>query len=530
MLKKCLSAINLSFILLITGCQNNSTSGSKTELRVSTESDIQTLDPRLARDLTTIRALSSVYEGLFRSNEHGGYDLAAAEQFEISPDKKTYTFTIRPAVWSDGSPVTAQDFEQTWKSTLSPHFPAPNAYQLYSVKGAKEAKEGKGSIEQVGITAPDQRTLIVELNDPVPYFIELLTLPFFYPVHEKVRSHEGQLQSESRNFAFNGPFALDHWAQHNEFVLKKNPYYWDKDSVQLQKISFIELDNTTMLNMFRQKQLDWAGSAMSTIPTDALPSLKESGLLEVAPAPGVYMVRVNVESVPFNNKKMRRAFAYALNRKDLIDHVLMGNQIPAMGFVPSQLFVNTPYYKEKSFFKDDNVKKARKLFKQALAELNMSKEDLPVIELCYTSNERYNKIAQVVQQQWKNAFGIEVQLHACESKSYLEKIRNHSYQIGLGSWFGDFMDPITFLDVYKYKDNGTNNTQWENPKYIALLDNSFQASDEQARAQMLYNAEKILMVDMPIIPLFYSTYNYLRAPELKNVYFSDLAYKKAYKE
>lgn len=529
MLKKLFSAICL--LIFSVSCQkDNSTESRSTELRLSSESDPATLDPRLARDLATITMMNSLYEGLVRSNATGGLDLAGAEEIQISDDHKTYTFKIRPNHWSDGSPVTAYDFEETWKSSLSPEFPAPNAYQLYHIKGAKEGKEGKLVADQMGIKAIDDQTLVVELEKPLPYFLELLTCPFYFPVHKQIREKGGQLETGTTLYAFNGPYELDHWSRSDEFVAKKNPFYWDSSAVKLEKISLVVLENNTMLNLFRQNELDWAGSPLSTIPTDAIPTLKDKGILEVAVAPGVYMIRLNCEKPPFNDKKIRQAFSYALNRKDLVDFVLLGNQIPATGFVPTGIFAKTPYYNPNPFFKDNDLEKARHLFEEALAENQMTREQLPTITVSYLANERYHKIAQVVQQQWKNAFGIEIALQVYESKSYLDQIRNHTYQAGLASWFGDFFDPITFLEVFQYKNNGTNNTQWESPLYTELLAKSYVTPNPQERAKVLVQAEEVLMNEMPVIPLFFASYNYMKAPDVKNVYFSDLAFKTAYKE
>jgi oligopeptide transport system substrate-binding protein len=287
------------------------------------------------------------------------------------------------------------------------------------------------------------------------------------------------------------------------------------------------LDNPTALQLFQNGGLEWTGSPLSTLSVDALASLKKQNVLEVKPSAGTYLFRINSEKPPFTSVKMRQAFALALNRSDLVEHVLQGNQIPAFGIVPSSFLEGGPY------FNDHDVLKARALFTEALREQMMTIEDLPAITIFYAANERAHKIAQVAQQQWKEALGVNVLLQSYEPKVYYDQLKKHDYQLGIGSWFADFRDPISFLEIFKLKDNGTNNTQWEHPDYIALIDASSKTADNQERSRLLQEAEKVLIQQMPVIPLFYNSYNYVRKPSVKGVYFSELGYldfKHAYLE
>lgn len=504
-------------LLLCTACFPEKPQIGKTKsIRVSTETDPQSFDPRLVRDLSDATFIHALYEGLMRTTGGAEPEPALAESFTLSPDKKTYTFHLRQSEWSNGEPVTAHDFSETWKSMLDPALPAPNAYQLYTIKGAKEAKEGKAPIELVGIQPLDDKTLVVELTHPTPYFLHLTATYFLYPTHHSLRN--GQKGAEATPVT-NGPFQLDpNQKFSNEWSMIPNPYYWDRQAVKLDAIKIVKLDNSTALKLFDQQELEWAGSPLSTIPIDTMAALKQKGNLKITPAAGVYFLRVNVDTSPFDQPKMRRAFALALNRSDLIEHVLQGNQLPAGRYLPPSFAAADP------LFKDNDLKRAKSLFKKALAEQGLTASSLPPISLCYSSNARGHKIAQVLQQEWKEAFGIDIQLQGCESKVFFDRLKNHEYQIAIGSWFADLLDPISFLDVFKHKNNGTNNTQWENPRYIELLDSSAQAVNVQERQQLLTQAEELLIEEMPIIPLFFSTYNYLQSPHLKGVYFSELGY------
>ena len=519
----CFPFILFSFCLLIwTGCHQSekSTTRQSSTLRMNIEGDPQTLDPRRVRDLPTVTMIHMLYEGLMRMQADGQPQPALAEKVTLSPDKKTYTFHLRPSIWSDGQPITAHDFEQTWKSLLDPQSPSPNAYQLYVIRGAQAAKEGQASPEQIGVSAPDDSTLIVELEQPTPYFLHLTATHFFYPVHASLRqqSKDASALPDSQIFT-NGPFQLKKWSHHNELILTPNLHYWDKQNVHLDGIHLVVLDNSTALQSFQRGELDWTGSPLSTLSVDALASLKDQGKLEVTPAAGVYLIRVNIEKPPFDHVKMRQAFALALNRADLVEYVLQGNQEPAFGLIPYSFIDGQP------FFDDDNLSLARRFFQEALEEQSLSLEKLPPITLYYASSERAHKIAQVAQQQWKAALGVNVSLQSNEAKVYYDRLKNHDYQLGIGSWFADFHDPMSFLEIFKSKDNGTNNTQWENPRYIKLLNQSSLARlSQEKRHKILKQAERVIMNEMPVIPLFFGSYNYVKDPTLKGVYFSELGY------
>lgn len=518
MLSRLLTVLMISLsALTLSSCFPTKPLAKQKVLRISVEDEPHTLDPRQARDLATATAIHLVYEGLFRAQGGSIPEPALAASYTVSPDQKTYTFKLRPSGWSNGQPVTAHDFEATWKSVLNPTYAAPNAYQLYVIKNGQKAKEGKVPLDQVGVKATDASTLVVELENPTPYFLELLSTYFFYPASPTLLAYQGKEPLDPSRIPTNGPYQLASWKQ-NEFIVTPHPHYWDRQAVKIDQIAFSHVDNLTAYQLFRKDEVDWTGSPLGTLPTDALQNLKQSGDLKTKSSAGVHLLRLNVEKAPFDNSKVRRAFAYALNRTELVEHVLQGNQIPATGIVPSQTASKS------SFFQDGNLNQARAMFKQYLLDNKLTVQTLPPITLLYGNNERSHKIAQVAQQQWKEAFGIEPQLQSVESKVFFSQIKNHDYQISIGSWYADYNDPISYLEIFKYKDNGTNNTQWQNSAYIYLLDQSTQAKNPHQRNSLLLAAEKVLMDEMPVIPLFFNTYNYLQKPTVKGVYFSELGY------
>jgi oligopeptide transport system substrate-binding protein len=490
--------------------------GKKSTLTVAVANDPISLDPRLVRDLSSSSVMRLLYEGLLRTNLQGVVAPGIAESYTLSDDKKTYTFHLRQSLWSDGSPLTAEDFEQSWKSVLSPSFPAPNAYQYYLIKGAKAAKEGVISVDEVGIKAKGPSTLIVELEQPALYFIEMVGCHFFFPVHNSTRN---QPENDGRIGIVNGPFKLSEWVKRSEMNVDRNANYWDAEKVALERISLQVLDEHTALQLFKAGKMDWVGSPLSTLPQDAIDILKKHNQLQIADAAGTHLFRLNTAKAPFNNEKMRRAFALALNRQEIVDHVTQGNQLPAIALIPPSFGLS-----HSNLYADHDLIGALALFNEALTEAKLTKSELPSISLSYASNDRNHKIAQTVQQQWNKAFDIEMVLDTAEMHMQLDKIKNGNYQIGLGGWYADIHDPINFLEIFKLADNPTNQTAWHNPDYAALLNASSLESDPARRKLLLAQAERILLEGMPIIPLFHGSYNYLKNDRVHDVYFSPLGY------
>jgi oligopeptide transport system substrate-binding protein len=487
------------------------------EVRIALN-EATTCDPRLARNLGAINVVRFLFDGLVRQNANGKLEPALAESYEISPDGITYTFTLRNCNWSNGDKITAQDIEYSLKSSLDPAFQAPNAYQLFVIQNAKASYDGKLTPDTIGVKALNERIVEIKLENPTPYFLELLTFHPFFPVSEKwVKTHPDWKEGTEMACVSSGPFVLESWNPHSEIALKKNSAHFDAQRVKLEKIQLTCLDENTALNMFEVGDLEWAGSPISSVPPDAISTLKKEKKLQIAPAAGTQIIRVNCESLNFSNPKMRHAFAYAIDRAGICEHILQGGHFPATSFVPPCMGLP-----KNSFFDEQSPDKAKALFQEALME--SKQENSSPITLSYVTNERNQKIAQALQQNWKNVFQIDVLLEPCESKTFFDKISKRDFQLALGSWFADYNDPISFLSVFQYKNNGTNNTQWESQEYQKLLAESALAQDSQKRFQILDSAQEVLMSEMPAIPIFHYTFNYLIKDSLKDANLSPLGY------
>ena len=505
-------------VLALSGCGKKSTqcscahSASAQSLRLNISSEPQTLDPRKARALADINLIKMFNEGLTRVDKNGKASLALAKDVQISDDGLTYRFTLHSSKWSNGASVTSHDFAYAWKKSLSPTFNSPNSYMLYVIKNGKEVKAGKLPSSLLGIETPDEHTLVVQLDHKVPYFLELTEHPIFFPVSEKFdRLHPNWAENRETHIS-NGPFMMSDWKHHNLIEAKRNSSYWDAKAVNLSSLTMYMVTQETGFKMFGLNQLDWDGSPFSTIPVDALDTLRQANQLESAPVLATSWIRINLDRQPFQSKKMRRAFALALNRQDIVEHVTQGNQIPATGIVPKTMGLQ-----DEPYFKDGQADEAAELFEEALIEMGVAREQLPEIVLTYPASECNHPLTQALQQQWYAAFGIRVRLEPIESKVYFSRVSKQDYTLSLGSWFADFNDPVNFLEVFKTKSNGTNNTNWESPSYAKLLETSYNCKDPEKRLSYLKQGEQLIMDEMPVIPIYYYTLLFVKDDDVKNV-------------
>jgi oligopeptide transport system substrate-binding protein len=491
------------------------------ELRVNINSEPPALHPGLASDATSGGVLLQTFEGLTRTGKDGKPENAMAEEITTSEDLTTYTFKLRDAQWTNGDPVVAEDFVYAWKWALDPANQASYAYQLYYVKGAQAINEGKAGAETLGVKAVDDKTLEVTLENPTPYFLELTAFYTYYPVNHKVATADANWHTEAgENYVSNGPFKMTEWSHQDKIVLEKNDTYWDAETVKLDKVEMYMInDPNTELSMFDNGELDRAGSPFGTLPTDALPQLKESGDLIVKPIAGTYWYKFQTEVPPLNNKNIRKALSYAINRKAIVENITQGGQIPAMAAVPPSMIPEN----EQGYFADADLAKAKEFLQAGLDEMGLKDaSELPAITLSYNTSEAHQKIAQAVQDMWKNDLGVNVTLDNAEWAVYIDKLHKGDYMVGRMGWLGDFNDPINFLELFREKNGGNNDTFWEHPEFKKLLADSQKETDPEARMQMLKDAEAIFMDEMPVAPIYFYTNVWVEKENLKEVVVSGL--------
>jgi oligopeptide transport system substrate-binding protein len=470
-------------------------------LRMNVIREPSTMDPRKGSEFIGSTFHFILFEGLTRLNTDYSVSPAQAKSIEISDDRKTYTFHLRGTQWSDGSPVIAADFETAWKKILTPDFPAANAPLLYPIKNAEEAKKGLVPIDEVGIHSIDDKTLVVELKNPTPYFLELVSFCVFSPIkHDLDASNPDWMNHAGENYICNGPFKLVSWKHNNEIVVEKNPFYWEKDLIPLEKIQVSMVkDENTVLKMYENGELDFLGTALSPIPNDVLLKYHQQGLLKSYSSAATTAISFNVTQYPFTSRHMRKAFSYSIDRRDIVDNITQLGEEVATQLIPTCL-KHSPAH---SYFKDHKIKKAKRHFAKGLKDLGITAEEFPTLTYDYSYSDLNHKLAQILQQQWARNLGVKIELQHCEHKVLLDKLVKRDYTFAQSFWFSQYHDPMSILERYKYQTNPKNFSNWENPDYIRLLEKTAFDSTIEERAKTLEAAEAIIMQEMPVTPLYH---------------------------
>lgn len=292
------------------------------------EGDPHSLHPHLGVDLRSRCLYLSLFEPLMRRNPSGKLEFAAAEKVDIDPTQRIYTFHIRPHIWSNGEAVTAHHFEQAWRFALDPGSYCIRADLFYPIKNAEKVKKGELPQEALGIRVPNDKTLIVELQHPTPYFLDLTASSFFSPLYDPTDKEPTQ---------FNGPFIVGKWNHEQKLILLRNPDYWDRSAVQLQEVWFTMVkDPMTALAMYEKGELDLVGDPFSSLPFDAIPNLMESDRLRTRPISRIFYLFLNTNSYPLNDKSIRKALGLSIDRQQLTQHLFFG-EIPTMSPLPLSL-------------------------------------------------------------------------------------------------------------------------------------------------------------------------------------------------
>lgn len=483
-------------------------------LHLNLKNEPATLDPRRGGDVISSNLHFILFEGLVRLNADGSISPAQARSFDISEEGTVYTFHIRDAMWSNGTAVTAYDFEKSWKDILDPNFPSINTHLLYPIKNAEAAKKGKIPLMEVGITAKDEKTLVVTLEKPTPYFLDLIAFCVFFPVNSQIdKDFPDWAHHAGEHFVSNGPFILKGWKHNNEIIVKKNPSYWDANRIHLEAIHFSMVGNeATALQMFENGQLDMIGDPLSPLPIDAIPTLKKKGKLFNHPAGGTTMITFNVDRAPFNNAKIRKAFGYAIDREGIVKNITQMGEIAATNLIPPVLKNDRNH----PFFKDADVKRAQILLEEGMQELGISREAFKDLIYPYSTSEVNHKIAQALQQQWQQVLGIHVKIENVEHKVLMDKLIKRDYTFAQGLWLAQYNDQMNILERFRFKTNAKNYPNWENAEYSHLLEQSFYENGTK-RLETLEKAESLFLEEMPICPIYHWDMAYMIQPHLKNV-------------
>jgi oligopeptide transport system substrate-binding protein len=516
------------------------------------------IDPAITTGIPEANIELQVFDGLTRIDKNNMPQPAIAKSWTISTDRKTYLFTLRDAYWTNGTPVTAYDFEYAWKRALSPEIASEYAYQLYYVYGGEAfnksikvgskyyvqavdaqgnpltKKEGDKEVavpnmkkeidpsKNIGVRALNAKTLKVYLQSPTVYFLNLTAFPTLMPVCKAVVSKNDKWAADVKTYVTNGPFKLIEWSHNEKMVFIKNPTYWDKEKVKLTKITYYMVeDESTALAMFQSGQLD----AAANVPVSELPQLVASGEAQILPYLGTYYYLVNVTKKPFNDVRVRKALLLAINRAGITKSITQGGEVPALGFVPYGIADALPgsdfrTASQEKFYADNDLVTAKALL--AAAGYPNGK-GFPAFTILYNTSNRHKSIAEAIQQMWKKNLGITCTLKSEEWGVYMDDRQHLNYNVSRAGWIGDYMDPNTFLDMW-VTGGGNNDTGYSNKSYDAYIAKAKATMDPKARMAALHAAEKILMTDMPILPIYYYTNPVLLSKNIKNFYQSTLGF------
>ena len=493
------------------GCSRNETNvgdGDRSQvLHRGIGPDLSDLDPQLATQTADYTVLSSILEGLVSEDPVDLHPVpGVAESWDVSPDGLTYTFHLRPgARWSNGDPVTSGDFLASWRRMLTPGLAATNASQLFLVRGAEAFYRGGPDFSTVGLGVPDPRTLTVVLEHPAPWFLSMLSGPAWMPVPIKTVSKYGPVGlggnpwAAPKSWVGNGPFVLKAWRHGQEIVVVSSPTYWDAAHVTLREIHFHEFDSLDAEERaFRSGQLH----VTEAIPPSRIDAYRrdEPSLLRIDPLLGTYFLRVNVMRPGLGDARVRLALALAVDRPAIVEKVLRGGEQPAYSFTPPGLggYVPDPVQL-------GELDQARRL----LAESgHKGGEGLPVLDLLNNNSETHREIAEAVQEMWRRDLGVKVRLVNEELKSTEEARRSGAYDLLRSSLIADYADPSAFLETWR-GNSGNNFTGWSNADYDALLLAAERTADAEARNALYAKAERLLLADAPVIPLYHYTHVFL---------------------
>ncbi|MFZ0565212.1 MAG: peptide ABC transporter substrate-binding protein [Chlamydiales bacterium] len=440
-----------------------------------------------------------VYEGLTRLNQNQKIELVGADQVIVSPCKKKYTFKLRPSSWSDGTEVTAFDYEKAWKWSLHPASDCPRAELLYVIKNAEEAKKGTLDLDQVGIKALDSYTLFIELQHPAPYFLELLSQPIFSPIHPK--------EVEKEPTIFNGPFLVDTWKKSDYLLLKANPNFWNNERRRLKAIHISMVrDSSTALQLFEKKELDWIGDHLSTIPNEALPDFQKKYHLQQRDTIRPFWIFLNTQHSILQSPSIRKALALSINQEQIAEHIFIIAD-PLKGPLHHSLS-SLPFPPQK------NSQDCKQLFREGLEQLDLTLSNIPELTISYFDQIPLKQLAEYLKEIWEDTFGLSIKLQGDEWNVFYSHLQRGTFHIGgcyITPYYNDPTEPLGRIAP----NSPANHSQWVHSGYQEKLDIAQNTNSLEARKAALGEAEAILLDENPIIPVINRKVTFSHHPDLQ---------------
>lgn len=508
--------------LALTACGSNSSKSGLADKQVlnwSYASELPSMDLSTATDTISFDQLNSTMEGIYRIGKNSKVEPGLATKTEVSKDGLTYTFTLRKNdKWSNGDPVTAQDFVYSWRRTVDPKTGSQYAYLFDGIANANDIIAGKKAVDTLGIKAEGKYKLVVTLEKKLPYLKLLMGFPVFFPQNQNVVEKYGKKYGTAAKYlVYNGPFKMEGWSGSNlSWKLVKNKNYWDKKDVKLSQINFsVNKSTTTSYNLYQSKKLDY-----TPLSTEQAKQLKGKDGYRVLKEARTNYLEFNETNKVFANKKIRQALSYAVNRQVLADKVLGAGTLPSLGIVSRDLAFN----KGKDFAVAAkttagvtyNKAKAQKLLKEGLAEVGQSKLSFTLLG---DDTDVSKQVTESLQSQIQQTLpDVDVSVSNVPFKTRLQRSEDGDFDVVVSAWGADFADPISFLDLFT-SDNSYNNGKWKNAEYDKLITASktTDAGNVDKRWDDMVKASKILSEDQGVAPLYQLNVAYMLNPSVKGV-------------
>ena len=486
------------------------------ELWINNAGEPEWLDPNRCADGNGGEIIWNTFAGLVQAHPATLEPMPEiATRWDVSADRQTYTFHLRPSQWSDGTPLTAHDFVFSFRRLVDPKTGSKYATNGHIFKGGAAVGRGAAPPESLGVRAVDDLTLVVELEDPLPYVLSFLTFYSFMPIPRHLladlerRGIDETLWTRPEHVVSNGPYRLSEWKFRQRMVFERNPRYWDAANVRLDRVRVAMVESyTTALNMYAAGEFDWPGSNTS-LPAEFMDYLAGFKDYRRHPYLASYYYWINTKAPPLDNPLLRRALALAIDREALVRHVTRGGQIPAADLVPDGVAgyqaLGRPLFDPEA---------ARRL----LAEAGYaSGADVPAITLTYNTSEGHKQVAEAVQQMWKDVLGISVELENQEWKVFLSTAEMNNFQLCRMGWTADYADPFTFLELLT-SACGNNHSNWSDPTYDRLLKEANREPDPATRLAKFREAEALALEQQPLIPLYTYTRTQLVKPYVRGIW------------
>jgi oligopeptide transport system substrate-binding protein len=486
--------------------------GGTQVLRVGNTAEPLSLDPHLTQGIWESAIISDMIVGLYTDDGAGEPIPGMAATTSVSEDGLTWTFTLRDAVWSDGVPVTANDFVYAFRRIMNPETLSQYAALLYGVRNAEEVNTGAVPPEQLGVSAPDDKTLVIELEYPAPYLPSLLTHQTTAPVPSHVVEEFGNGWIQPENIVVNGPYVLEEWRSNNYVRLVKNPSFYEADQVCFQEVYYYPTtDVNAAVRRVRAGELD--------INTDFPGQQKEElerelpGYVHQHPFLLTTYYVFNQRIAPFDDARVRQALTMTVDREFIVDAILRTGQEPTSRLVPPGVtdYPGGPEADWWTLSREERLERARAL----LMEAGFGPNNPLSFEFTYRNTRDNPRIAPVVQSNWQDiADWVDVSISGIEAQIHYENLRTGNFQVGDAGWVADYNDAQNFLFLLESRTGAMNYGKYSNPEYDALVARSNEELDPAARTALLVQAENMMLADMPILPMYFDTSRNLVDPTL----------------